>query len=375
MKLSMEKFLAFIDTLGISDAKFAESIGVTRNALCKMIGKKIDGELKSKKNEEREEKELSYIYALRVMETYKIDIHYFYDNDIEVSSDPIHEHPIVDNKRVREIENEVERMTSALDELSKKFEESNSRNIKIITDIANDVINEFISATIKLDKVSKNLLASNGDLRTILDISDRALIAYAKRKSLDFIQMINSLDKNDLAKTVNVMNKVYVFKLENATYLVQINRCNNIISKQNKLIPYANKIEGLSKEYDSLHEIVESCHDKELENLDIKLFGTFMDYLNIMDYCNVLLVRDLINNLEFKELEDSLKPVVKKIFYDEDDNEFAMISNPNTLERISRAIMNIMYDNDPIKEIYDEYNVQSGYLQKRIEEKGLGSIC
>ena len=319
-----------------------------------MIGKKIAGELKSKKNEEREEKELSYIYALRVMETYKIDIHYFYDNDIEVSSDPIHEHPIVDNKRVREIENEVERITSALDELSKKFEESNSRNIKIITDIAYSV---------------ESLIAN------VLDISDRALIAYAKRKSLDFIQMINSLDKNDLAKTVNVMNKVYEFKLENATYLVQINRCNNIISKQNKLIPYANKIEGLSKKYDSLHEIVESCHDKELKDLDKKLFGTFMDYLNIMDYCNVLLVRDLINNLEFKELEDSLKPVVKKIFYDEDDNEFAMISNPNTLERISRAIMNIMYDNDPIKEVYDEYIVQSGYLKKRIEEKGLGSVC
>lgn len=379
MKLSMMKFESLINNSGLNASEFARKIGVTKNALYKLRKRKTEQSEKSEL-EEFKEKELPSEYAIKVMQVFKIDFSYFYDDTIDISLNPAKDHPVVDNKRFNELKNSVVDMSNALSELSKKFEKSNSSNVKVITDIANDVINEFISATIKLDRVSKNLLDDNRDLKIIVDISNRSLIDYAKRKATDFIQTIKNIDKANVISTTEVMKKVYDFKLENAPYIIQVNKLINIIDKQKVLDVYLKKRESLIDDYngiiDNINNYIEQGNDFNEVDLVMRNFNSLDgDFLNIVDYSNAMLIRDLMNNIDVKNVADGLSPIVQKLFYDE-KNDFILDSNPKTLERLSNAFIKMVKGENYLEECYLELLDSFDDIKKLMIEKGIGnSLC
>ncbi len=379
MKLSMLKFESLINNSGLNASEFARKIGVTKNALYKLRKRKTE-QSKKCELEEFEEKEFPAEYAVKVMQAFKIDFSYFYDDTLEISLNPAKDHPVVDNKRFNELEKSVIDMSNALSELSKKYEKSNSSNIKVITEISNDVINEFISATIKLDKVSKNLLDDNRDLKIIVDISNRALVDYAKRKATDFIQTINNLDKTDVTSTATVIKKVYNFKLENATYVIQVNKLINIIDKQNELSIYLKKGESIIDEYYEIIDLINNYIEQgnESEEVDMVMYkfdSLYDDFINIIVYSNAMLIRDLINNIDIKNVADSLSPIVQKLFYDE-KNKFSLDSNPKTLERLSNAFIKVVKEENHLEDCYLELKESFEDIKKMMIEKGIGdSLC
>ena len=229
MKKSVEKFENFMYSLDMSKSKFAKSIGLSKENLNNYLKRQKDADKSNNPDDFGTERELNTEYAISVSQVYKIDFYYFYDDSIPISADPIKEHPVVDNKRFSELEKSVESMASAMAEMSKKYEKSNSSNFKMMKEMANDVINEFISTTIKLETACKLSLDSNSCLVKIMEANDRLLINYAKTKSLDFINTINSIEKADAISTSYVMKKIYNFKFENASYIAMMN---NVINCQ-----------------------------------------------------------------------------------------------------------------------------------------------
>ena len=370
MKKSVEKFERFMYSLDISQAKFAESIGLQRGALNIYLKRKRGTNKSSNPDDPEKEGELYTEYAISVSKVYKIDFYYFYDDSIPISADPIKEHPVVDNKRFSEW---VENMASAMAEMSKKYEKSNSSNFKMMKEMANDVINEFISTTIKLESACKLSLDSNSYLVKIIEANDRLLINYAKTKSLDFINTINSIEKADAVSISSAMKKIYNFKLENASYIAMMDNVINVINKQKELIPYSEKFNDVSKEWEQILSRIENTQDDELINVWSEFSNAYFDFADIINYVSAFLLRDLIN-IEYKEIKDILIPQIRELFYDE--GEFVDASNPKTHERLTKSFINLVEGKNPLKGIYEEVVINLNRLKTVLKEKGIGvDLC
>ena len=370
MKKSVEKFERFMYSLDISQAKFAESIGLSKENLNNYLKRQKNADKMSDSDDSGTKRELNPIYAISVSKVYKIDFYYFYDDSIPISADPIKEHPVVDNKRFSEW---VENMASAMAEMSKKYEKSNSSNFKMMKEMANDVINEFISTTIKLESACKLSLDSNSYLVKIIEANDRLLINYAKTKSLDFINTINSIEKADAVSISSAMKKIYNFKLENASYIAMMDNVINVINKQKELIPYSEKFNDVSKEWEQIFSRIENTQDDELFNVWSEFSNAYFDFAGIINYVSAFLLRDLIN-IEYKEIKDILIPQIRELFYDE--GEFVDASNPKTHERLTKSFINLVEGKNPLKEIYEEVVMNLNRLKTVLKEKGIGEdLC
>ena len=370
MKKSVEKFENFMYSLDMSKSKFAKSIGLSKENLNNYLKRQKDADKSNNPDDFGTERELNTEYALSVSKVYKIDFYYFYDDSIPISADPIKEHPVVDNKRFSEW---VENMASAMAEMSKKYEKSNSSNFKMMKEMANDVINEFISTTIKLESACKLSLDSNSYLVKIIEANDRLLINYAETKSLDFIKTINSIEKADAVSISNAMKKIYSFKLENASYIAMMNNVINVINKQKELIPYSEKFNDVSKEWEQILSRIENTQDDELINVWSEFSNAYFDFADIINYVSAFLLRDLIN-IEYKEIKDILIPQIRELFYDE--GEFVDASNPKTHERLTKSFINLVEGKNPLKGIYEEVVINLNRLKTVLKEKGIGvDLC
>ena len=226
---SIDKFERLIQSVK-NDTQFAKSIGISKNALYKYRnGKKYH------------EKELRTDIAIEISKVYKIDFYYFYNDDIEISDNPSKTYPVVDSCRVNELEGSVKALVSQVSELIKKGQKTNSKSLKMISEFADDAIKEFISATIKIENFSKAYLASNTDLAIIVKNCTSGLVCYANRKAKDFAQLTKILDSSDMSNIIDVLKEINEFKVENATYILQINEVLLIIEK-NRIIEHYSEL-------------------------------------------------------------------------------------------------------------------------------------
>ena len=227
MTLSIKKFESLIKESGLSDTKFAEKLGKNKNILYKY---------RNQKNYELND--LRTDFAIEISRVFKIDFYYFYDDSKPLSLNPAIDYPVVDSTQISELKRTINNLVEGMAKLTKKSEKSNRGYLEVIVDSASNAVSEFISATIKLNNIGKKYLNVNADLAIIMRASSDALIAYAKRKSMDFTQKINTIDCSEAKDLEVALNDVYEFKKEKPYHIEQ---------KGNKWIISGKELEKLLK--------------------------------------------------------------------------------------------------------------------------------
>lgn len=341
MTLSIKKFESLIKESGLSDTKFAEKLGKNKNILYKY---------RNQKNYELND--LRTDFAIEISRVFKIDFYYFYDDSKPLSLNPAIDYPVVDSTQISELKRTINNLVEGMAKLTKKSEKSNRGYLEVIVDSASNAVSEFISATIKLNNIGKKYLNANADLAIIMRASSDALIAYAKRKSMDFTQKINTIDCSEAKDLEVALNDVYEFKKENAEYMLQVDNLINCLNKNEKLDYYSLCVEKLFNDPSGVYEKLDNISDDSFDLIFGKIDKRIYDFCDLIDISKALLIRDIIRIMDVPEVREALVPMVKQLFYV--NGEFSLLSNPKTLEYLSNGFINMVNGDDYLKIAYDD---------------------
>ena len=294
--------------------------------------------------------ELQYNIAFEMSRVYNIDIWYFYDDNIEIVDRPWEKYHKVDSVSFNELSQKVNSIQLKIEELTKKYESSNSDICKIIKDKANFIITNIIKNTIGFkaayELLMQDLRYTNEPLKAIIEEMNKLMILDISKIN----KLISELNINDTFNLFDAYNALQEYEIITHDDTKDTIEVTNIIKELKRINDF------YTLYWDKTNDLYELIKNSSKDLVD-KIDDSFQQSNSLMDLYYANTMKRLFSlNRDIIDLNKVLKPIIKEMLEDS-------YSDPNSRDLINECILS----DNPYNFIMKQFEKDSIIIDKNIE--------